>query len=137
MSRRRSLAFVLALAAPATLAQGLLQVSGDVRLRPPGAPPADARLILQVRDSSRADAPAVVLSEQQIALNGARGPIPFALSIDPDMLRPGAQVTVGARIQRGRQVLFIHDGITPALTNGQPDHVDLLLVPVPAPRSRR
>lgn len=134
---RLALAVALALTVPAVLAQGLLRLSGDVRFRPHSNPPADSRLILQVRDRSRADAPAIVLSEQQIALNGSPAPIPFALSIDPDMLRPDAQVTVSARIQRGRQLLFIDDGITPALTNGQPDHVDLLLVPVPAPGPRR
>jgi putative lipoprotein len=98
--------------------------------------PADAVLIIRVQDTARADAPALTLAEQRLTPAGNPLPIPFRVTVDRDLIRKNAQITVTARIERKGKLLFINDTIHRALVDGQPRHVDLQLVEVGKPPSR-
>ena len=106
-----------------------MDITGSVAFPARGALPAGAVLVIRVQDTSRADAPAFTLAEQRIELAGLQVPIPFKLTVDRDLLRKNARITVAARIQRGSTLLFINDTSYPALIDGQPRHVEMVLKP--------
>lgn len=107
-----------------------IDVSGNLAYRERIALPPNAEIVIRVLDTSRADAPAQPLAEKRLIANGAQPPIPFVLTVDRDLVRPGARITLTADIYRGRTLLFTTRGIHPVLTNDQPAHADLMLVAV-------
>ncbi|WP_047335800.1 YbaY family lipoprotein [Pseudomonas protegens] len=68
-------------------------------------PPA-ATLSVSLQDVSLADAPAVVLAEQNGPVKG-QVPLPFHLSYDPAQVKPGHRYWVSARIEVAGQLVFI------------------------------
>lgn len=68
-------------------------------------PPA-ATLSVSLQDVSLADAPAVVLAEQNGPVKG-QVPLPFHLSYDPAQVKPGHRYSVSARIEVAGQLVFI------------------------------
>lgn len=125
---------------PATSAQpansSFLDITGSVTYRQRIALPPDAVLIVRVQDVSRADAPARQLAEQRIELDGRQVPIPFATTIDRDLVGKKARVTVSARIEQRGKLLFISDRSYPALNKGQPQAVEMVLKQVSGAKAR-
>ncbi|MBV6822444.1 YbaY family lipoprotein [Pseudomonas sp. PD9R] len=68
--------------------------------------PPTATLSVSLQDVSLADAPAVVLDEQQGQVKG-QVPLPFHLSYDPAQVKPGHRYSVSARIENDGKLLFI------------------------------
>ena len=93
--------------------------------------PPGSHATVQLLDTSRADAPAVVVAEQRIAITG-QVPIPFSLDYDAAGLEPKNTYVVSARITHGDQLLFISDKATPVITRGNPLEADLVLKKVSA-----
>jgi putative lipoprotein len=122
-----------AAATPPGAPSSFVDITGSVAYRARIALPPDAVLVIRVQDTSRADAPAFTLAEQRIELAGPQVPIPFKMTVDRDLLRKNARITVAARIQRGSTLLFINDTSYPALIDGQPRHVEMVLKQVGKP----
>lgn len=91
----------IAPAAPPAVAQpatgSFIELSGSVGYRAGIALRPDAILTIRIRSAGR------TLVEQRYELNGAQPPIPFAATIDRDLLGKKPRLTVSARIeQRGK-----------------------------------
>jgi putative lipoprotein len=123
-------------AKPPVPASSFMDITGSVAFQARGALPAGAVLVIRVQDTSRADAPAFTLAEQRIDLAGVQAPIPFRMTVDRDLLRKNARITVAARIQRGSTLLFVSDTSHPALIDGQPRHIEMTLKPAGKPGRR-
>lgn len=93
-------------------AEKLLTVKGEIGYRERMALPADAVVIVEINDISRADAPAFTLSEQRIETAGKQVPIPFLLTVARDKLPGPIGNTVQVRIQdKQGKLLWITDTI--------------------------
>ncbi len=120
-------------AQPAT--SSFVEIGGSVSYVARIALPPDAILIIRVLDTARGGAPARVLVEQRYELNGAQVPIPFAATIDRDLIGKKARLSVSARIEQGGKLRFFSDKAYPPLKDGQPVPVDIILKPAgKAPR---
>ncbi len=116
-------------------ASSFIEVGGTVSYLARIALPPDAILTIRVQDIARAGAPARVLVEQRYELNGAQVPIPFAATIDRDLIGKKARLSVSARIEQGGKLRFVSDKAYPPLKDGQPVPVDIVLKPAgKAPR---
>lgn len=113
-----------------------VDITGSIAYLARTALPPDAILVIRIQDTSRADAPARTLAEQRIELAGQQSPIPFRMLVDRDLLRKNARITVAARIQRGSTLLFINDTSYPALADGKPRHVEMVLKQVASNKGR-
>ena len=112
-------------------ASSFIDLAGQVSYLARIALPADAILTVRIQDTARAGAPARVLAEQRIELAGQQVPVPFATTIDRDLIGKRARVTATARIEHRGRLLFINDRGVPALgKDGQPLPVELILKPV-------
>lgn len=118
------------------VASSFLDITGSVASRERIALPPDAILIVRVQDIVRAGAPARQLAEQRIELGGRLMPIPFATTIDRDLIGKKSRVTVTARIERRGKLLYVSDKAYPALSNGQPLNVNVQLKRVASARAR-
>ncbi|MCL4267192.1 MAG: META domain-containing protein [Anaerolineae bacterium] len=114
--------------APVTMAEVTGTVSYLVRI----ALPDDANLLVQLQDTSLADAPALVMGEYNAPTNGAQVPLPFAIPYDPAAIVDNHTYTLSARIIDGAgNLLFINDTSIPAITGGNPTtDVEVLVVQV-------
>lgn len=129
---------VLALGAcvPATQVTGAnpstATVSGTVTYRQRSALPPGAVVTVQIQDVSRADAPATILGEQQIAMDGRSVPVPYSIAYDPSVIDPRNTYSVAARItDAGGKLLFISDTFIPVITRDSPTQdVAIVVVPV-------
>ena len=133
-------ASLLALLAAPVSAQtsSFIDVSGNIAWGDEPLPPR-AEVVIRVLDTSPTDGSARPLAEKRLVAGGARGPAPFVLTVDRDLVAPGARITVTANIVHGKQTLFTTDRIYPILTNDQPAQADLMLVKIAGeqPRPRR
>jgi putative lipoprotein len=111
-------------------ASSFITLNGGVAYRARNALPPDAILVILVHDVSRAGAPARVLAEQRYELNGAQVPIFFTTTIDRDLIGKRARIQVAARIEIDGQLHYINDRAYPALANGQPLPLAIMLKPV-------
>ena len=84
----------------------VLTLTGSVVYAQPVTPPAEALLTVTLEDVSRADAPAVTLSQTQIQVNGQPGPIMFALAYPRAAVLPQALYSARARVTAGDSLLF-------------------------------
>jgi len=130
----RGLAPPTTAAKPPSAPSSFVDITGSVAYHARSALPAGAMLVIRVQDTSRADAPALTLAEQRIELAGLQVPIPFKMTVDRALLRKHSRITVAARIQRGSTLLFINDTGYPALIDGQPRHVEMVLKQVTGKR---
>jgi uncharacterized lipoprotein YbaY len=95
-------------------------VSGVVTYRERVALTPDAVVRVQIEDSSRADAPAIVISEQVIESPG-QVPIAFSVGYDPAAIDPAHRYTLRARITDGDgRLLFINTQSYPVITRDSP-----------------
>ena len=105
-------------------------VEGTVTWRERIALPPDTVLVVQLQDTSRADAPAQVVSQQTIRLLNLQPPFHIQLPVEANRLNPSAQYTVSARVtsNAGNRLLFINDTAHPVLTRGAGNRADMVLV---------
>lgn len=108
-------------------ASSFIDITGSVTYLSRIALPPDAILTLRVRSGGR------TLAEQRYELNGAQVPIPFSTTLDRDLIGKNAKVTVSARIEHRGKLRFVSDKTYPALRNGQPVPVDIVLKPARPP----
>jgi len=108
-------------------------VSGTVTYRERIALTPDARLIVQIRDTSYADAAAELIAEQVISDPG-QVPISFEVDYDPDDIDSRNTYSVSARIEESDgRLAFINDTAYDVITRGNPKRVDMVLVLVQPP----
>ena len=117
--------------APPAAVSSFIDITGSVTYLARIALPPDAILTIRIQDAARAGAPARTLVEQRYELNGAQVPIPFSATIDRDLIGKKTRLAVAARIEAGGKLRFISDKVYPALKDGQPIPVDMLLKPAP------
>ena len=97
------------------------RVSGTVTYRQRIALPADAVITVRVEDTSRADAPAVLVGEQRIESTGRQVPIPFSVAYDPSTISASGRYTLRARIESADgRLLWLTTQAYPVLTMGNP-----------------
>ena len=112
---------------------GRSSVSGTVTYRERIALTPDAKLIVQIRDTSYADAAAELIAEQVISDPG-QVPIKFDVDYDPDDIDSGNVYSVSARIEESDgRLAFINDTAYDVITRGNPKRVDMVLVLVEPP----
>ena len=103
-------------------------VEGTVRWNERMALPPEAELIVRLQDTSRADAPAAVISEQRIQLHGKQPPFQFQIPVDPTRIDQRMTYTVSARVEQAGRLMFINDQSYAVLTRGAGTRVDMVLV---------
>lgn len=108
------------------------EVTGTVTYLARVALPDDAILRVQIQDTSRADAPAIILGEEVRATGGAQVPLPFAVPYNPADIQDNRDYTLSARITDGQgTLLFINDMVIPVISKGNPTSgVAVMVVPV-------
>lgn len=111
------------------VAQIAASVSGTITYRERMAlsPEAVAEIILQ--DVSRADAEAIVIAKQRITSPG-QVPIRFKLDFDPADIDQRMTYSIQARITDHGRLMYINDTMTPVLTRGAGNEVEMTLVRV-------
>jgi putative lipoprotein len=93
-------------------------VAGTVSYKQRFALPPDAAVEVRLQDTSRIDAPALLIGRVTIPAGGAQGPIPFRVDYDPATIDPSHNYTVRAIITVGGRVLFSSPMAYPVLTRG-------------------
>ncbi len=111
-------------------------VSGTVTYRERIALAPDATLIVQIRDTSYADASAQLIAEQVISDPG-QVPVSFEVDYDADDIDSRNTYSVSARIEESDgRLAFINDTAYDVITGGNPKWVDMVLVLVEPPPER-
>ena len=93
-------------ACQSTSPSGKASLDGEVFYLQRSALPPTATLSVSLQDVSLADAPAIVLDEQNGPVKG-QVPLPFHLSYDPAQVKPGHRYSVSARIEVDGKLMFI------------------------------
>lgn len=101
-------------------------VTGTATFRERLALPANAVFEATLEDVSRADAPAQSLGSMRMESPG-NPPYRFTISYDPARIDPSHRYAVRARILVDGGLMFTSDTQYAVLTQGQPNHVDILL----------
>ena len=92
-----------------------------------------ATLIVELRDTSYADAPSQLIASQAIASPG-QVPIKFDVAYNPDLIDRQNRYSVSARIvESDGRLAFINETAYEVLTRGNPNRVDMHLVLVEPP----
>ncbi len=108
-------------------------VTGTVTYRERLALTDGARLIVELRDVSLADAAAPLIASQTIE-NPGQVPIGFRVEYDSKDINPRNTYSVSARIvERDGRLAFTNDTAYEVITRGNPSRVDMLLVLVQPP----
>ena len=108
-------------------------VSGTVSYNERLALTPGANLIVELRDTSYADAHATLIASETIP-NPGQVPIKFSVKYDPDRVDDRSLYSLSARIvESDGRLAFINDTTYEVLTRGNPDRVDMLLVLVEPP----
>ncbi|MGB4064016.1 MAG: YbaY family lipoprotein [Azonexus sp.] len=110
-------------AAQPAAASSFIDIAGSVSYLARIALPPNAILKIRIQSGQR------TLADQRYELNGAQVPIPFTATVDRDLMGKKANATVSARIEAGGKLLFASAKPTPAIKNGQPVPVDIVLKP--------
>jgi putative lipoprotein len=108
-------------------------VSGTVSYRSRMALPASAIIEVKLQDVSPADAPAKVITKEEIALGERQVPVPFELKFDPGKIDPKHMYSVRASILVDGELRFVSDKAYPVLTRGNAAHVEVIVKPVTPP----
>lgn len=111
---------------------GTATVSGTLTYRQRIALPPGAVANVQIQDISRADAPADVVGEQEILMDGKSVPVAFDVPYDPATIQDNHRYSVRATLRDAAgKLLFTTDKITPVITAGNPTSgIELILVQV-------
>jgi putative lipoprotein len=106
-------------------------VTGTVTHLERRALPSEAVVIVRLQDISRADAPAILLGEQRIDLDGRQVPVAFEIGYDRAAIDERMSYSVSARIELGDELLMISDTVHPVITRGAPTKdLEIRVVPV-------
>ena len=105
-------------APPSPPASATAAVSGTVTYRERIMLPPEAVLTVRLSDVSRADAAAMVITEQRIS--PVRVPAAFSLAYDPSALDDKHTYVVQARIEEGGKLLFVNTSQYQVITRGNP-----------------
>lgn len=105
-------------------------VSGTVAYRERIALPADAVVEVSLSNVSKMDVAASVIANTTILPNGQQVPLSFALRYDPGRIEPNHTYAVRAVIRSAGRMIFTTDSTYHVITQGNPTHVDLLLMQV-------
>ncbi|MDA1257667.1 MAG: YbaY family lipoprotein, partial [Chloroflexi bacterium] len=105
-------------------------VTGTVTYRERIALSPDAVVTVKLLDVSRADAPAITLSEQIID-NPGQVPVAFELPYDPTEIDDRFTYVVRAEIREGGELVFTTTTSYPVITRGSPATAELVLASVP------
>ncbi len=96
-------------------------VTGVVTYRERIALPNDAVLTVQIQDTSRAGAPAIVIGEYKLPTNGKQVPVPFEVEFDPADIQENYTYSLSVRIEDGSgNLLFTNTRPYPVITEGNP-----------------
>ena len=113
------------------------KVTGTVTYRERITLPPTARVIVELQDVSRADAPATIIATQTIDPAGKAPPYPFEPTYDPSKIEERNSYTVRATIRDGDKLLFTSTQAYPVITRGNPTSgIDIVVQQVggtPAP----
>lgn len=104
-------------------------VSGTIWIRQKVALPPDAVLTVTLADASQADVPSKVIAQRAVRTEGKQAPFSFELPFNPADVQPDARILLSAAITVDNKLMFITDGIKPAVNQGG-TRIDLTLVPV-------
>ncbi len=108
-------------------------VSGSVTYRERLALTPDATLVVELRDVSYADAPALLIARQTISEPG-QVPIAFKVGYNREDLDSRSIYSISAKVvESDGRLAFINDTAYEVITRGNPDRVDMLLVLVQPP----
>lgn len=110
----------------------LIDIAGSVTYLARIALPPDATLTIRVEDTGRPGKP-LTLAEQRYTLNGAQVPIPFAATVDRDLIGPQSRLIVVARIEAGGKLRFAGNRAYPVAPNEAPTPFELVLKPANRP----
>ena len=112
---------ILLLLPTAALAQQASgKVTGTVTYQERITLPPTARVIVELQDVSRADAPAMIIATQTIDPAGKAPPYPFELTYDPAKIDQRNTYAVRATIRDGDKLLFTSTQAYPVMTRGNP-----------------
>ncbi|MEN3754643.1 YbaY family lipoprotein [Mangrovibacter yixingensis] len=104
-------------------------LSGNVVINQRLAVPQNAVLTVTLSDASRADAPAKVLSQKVVNLEGHQAPFGYVLPYDLADIRQNARILLSAAITVDGKLMFRSDSFKPVITNGV-NSTDLDLIPL-------
>lgn len=110
-------------------------VAGTITYLVRMALPAQAVIEVQLQDVSRADAPATVVAQEKFALGQRSAPVPFTLKYDTAKIDPKHTYAVNAKILLAGELRFVNKETYRVLTLGNPNKVDMVLLPVGGPKS--
>lgn len=107
-------------------------VTGVVTYRQRIALPSDVVVRVRLEDTSRADAPAILLGEQEIEPMGRQVPFPFTVAYDPAAIDPRGRYSVRARIESASgDLLWTSTQAYPVITGGNPtSDIEVVVQPV-------
>lgn len=105
-------------------------VRGTVSYRSRMALPASAIIEVKLQDVSLADAPAKVITKQEMALGERQVPVPFELKFNPLKIDPQHAYSVRASILVDGELRFVSDKAYPVLTQGNAARVEVMVEPV-------
>jgi putative lipoprotein len=105
------------------------EVTGTVNKLDRSALPPNAVVTVELRDTSRADAPAVTLANDVIELGGDQLPVPYTLSYDENDIDDRNTYTVFVRIEAEGRLQYITDTAYPVITRDAPtEDVEVFVV---------
>jgi len=110
-------------AAQPAAASSFIDIAGTVSYLTRIALPPNAILKIRIQSGQR------TLADQRYELNGAQVPIAFNATVDRDLMGKKASATVSARIEASGKLLFASAKPVPAMKNGQPIPVNIVLKP--------
>jgi putative lipoprotein len=115
---------------PATITPGTL--TGTTGYRTRNALPKGTVVTVELRDVSRADAPAPIVASTKMVTTGNQVPLSWLIKYDPRKIDPAMTYAVTARFtDAAGKLVYTNDTQVPVLTRGAPaDDVDLPVVPV-------
>ncbi len=103
-------------------------LTGTVSYRERIALPGGSRIEVEIRDVSRADAPAETIASTVIITEGENVPIPFTIEYAPEKINPSMTYSVFARIFMGEDLRWITSDHVSFLEEGVPvQNVELVL----------
>jgi len=101
-------------------------VKGTIRAPEPAELPAGATVNVQLQNTSRADAPAIVLGEQ-IIQNPAQFPIPFEVTYEPKQIDERNVYSMRVRIEAEGRLIFINTTAHHVITRGNPTELEVMV----------
>jgi uncharacterized lipoprotein YbaY len=114
-----------------TQAPATAQVTGVVTTLERVALDPQAVIEVQLLDTSRADASAIIVASQTIPAEGKQVPIPFELVYDPAQIDTRNTYQVSARITVNGELRWINTSAYPVITRGNPTSgIEVLVSPV-------